>query len=261
MRSPSIVVSALAVVVCALAAPAAAPLPAQTVAGAPTASSAAPSVGELDPPVMPRWHAGVAAGIGRPSGAFRRNVSQAGGVQAHLRLRLDPNGLLSLRLEGGYLNYGHETQRTCLANTPGCRVAVNVTTANGILSAGVGPELSLPLGPVRVYAHGLVGASRIVTASGLGGGLLPDIIAADEHFGDGGFAWSTGAGLSVPVSRAFAVDLGVSYQGHGQRNYLVKGGVTDNADGTLDFDVKRSATNLLAFRLGVTMALTRKPKP
>jgi hypothetical protein len=57
------------------------------------------------------------------------------------------------------------------------------------------------------------------------------------------------------------VDFGVSYQGHGQRDYLVKGGVTDNTDGTLDFDVKRSAANLLAFRVGVTTALSRKPKP
>ncbi len=260
MRSPFTVVSSLTLLVCALAAPAAAPLSAQAAAGAPTASPAAPVVGELDPPGMPRWHAGVAAGFGRPSGAFRRNVGQAGGVQAHVRLRLDPQGVVSLRLEGGYLNYGHERQRTCLAATPGCRVAVDVFTANGILSAGIGPEISLPVGPVRLYAHGLVGASRFTTASGLSGGLLPDIIAADEHFGDSGFAWSTGAGLSVPISRVVAVDLGVSYQGHGQRDYLVKGGVTDNADGTLNLDVKRSAANLLAFRLGVNMARSRKHK-
>jgi opacity protein-like surface antigen len=259
MSAPSRTVSALALLLCALAAPD--PLSAQEGVGAPTAAPAAPSIGEIDPLALPRWYAGVAAGVGRPSGAFRRNVTQAGGVQGHVRLRLDPRGRLSLRLEGGYLNYGHESQRTCLASTPGCRVAVNVNTVNGILSAGVGPELSVPMGPMRVYAHGLVGASRLATASGLGSGLLPDIIAADEHFGDGGFTWSTGAGLSVPVSRAVAVDVGVSYQGHGQRDYLVKGGVTDNADGTLDFDVKRSATNLLAFRLGVTTALSRKKKP
>lgn len=254
MRSLSPLVSALALLGGTLVAPAAAPLPAQAVA-------AAPSVGELDPPGLPRWYAGVAADIGRPAGAFRDHVGQAGGVLAHLRLRLDPRGRLALRLEGGYLNYGHERQRICLASTPGCRVAVHVNTVNGLLSAGVGPELSLPLGPVRLSAHTLVGASRLTTVSGLGGGLVPDIIAADEHFGDGGVVWSTGAGLSLPISRAVALDVGVSYQGHGHRNYLVKGGVTDNADGTLDFDVKRSATNLLAVRLGASIPLMRRSTP
>lgn len=224
------------------------------------------------PPVVPaasvpatltisRWYAGAAADVGRPTGAFRRNVGQAAGATAHIRLRIDPRGLFSLRFEGGYLNYGHESQRTCLANTPACRVAVNVTTANGILSAGIGPELSLPFGPARVYAHGLVGASRLATFSGVDGGLLPEFVAADEHFGDGGFAWRTGAGISLPVHRGVAFDLGVSYQGHGQRDYLIKGGVTDNADGTLALDVKRSTANVLAWRMGFTTALNRKPKP
>ncbi len=211
-------------------------------------------------PSIPRWYAGVAADMGRPTGAFRQNVANAGGVHAHLRLRLDRFGLVSLRLEGAYLNYGHESQRTCLATTPGCRVAVNVTTANGILSAGIGPEFSWPLGPVRAYGHGLIGVSRLATVSGLGGGLWPDVVAADEHFGDSGLAWSTGAGLSLPIRSGVAVDLGVSYQGHGQRNYLIKGGVTDNPDGTLDLDVKRSAANMFSVRLGVTTSLTRKPK-
>ncbi len=220
-----------------------------------------PAANEPARPTIPRWYAGAAADIGRPTGAFRRNVGQAAGATAHVRLRIDPYGLLSLRFEGGYLNYGHESQRTCLATTPACRVAVNVTTANGILSAGIGPELSLPLGPARVYAHGLVGASRLSTFSGLGGGLLPDFVAADEHFADAGFAWRSGAGLSLPVRRGVAFDVSVSYQGHGRRDYLINGGVTDNADGTLDFDVKRSTANVLAWRIGFTAPLTRKPKP
>ena len=248
---------ALPLLVGALAVANADPLAAQATMAAPRT---VPVTNDTSAPRLPRWYAGVAADVGRPTGDFRQNVRNTAGATAHLRLRLDPHGLVSLRLEGGYLNYGHENQRTCLANTPGCRIAVNVTTANGILSAAIGPELSLPVGPVRAYAHGLVGASRLTTFSGLGGGLLPDFVAGDEHFGDNGFAWSTGAGLSVPISRSVAVDFGASFQGHGQRDYLIKGGVTDNTDGTLDLDLKRSRANLLSFRLGFTTALMRKPK-
>lgn len=248
---------ALTLLVGALAVAGANPLAAQETMAAPRTVTVA---NESSAPRMPRWYAGVAADVGRPTGDFRQNVRHAAGATGHVRLRLDPHGLVSLRLEGGYLNYGHENQRTCLANTPGCRIAVNVTTANGILSAGIGPELSLPLGPIRAYAHGLVGVSRLTTFSGLGGGLVPDFVAGDEHFGDNGFAWSTGTGLLVPISRSVAVDFGASFQGHGRRDYLIKGGVTDNTDGTLNLDLKQSRASLLSFRLGLTTALPRKQK-
>ncbi|HYW32739.1 MAG TPA: hypothetical protein VE869_14665 [Gemmatimonas sp.] len=228
----------------------------------PAAAQEALSVGvDSISPAIPRWRAGVAAELGRPTGDFHRNVGQAGGASAHLSVRLDQYGFFSLRLQGGYLNYGHESQRTCVAATPGCRVAATVSTVNGILSLGVGPEISLQRGRFRTYGHGLVSLSRFSTVSGLGGGLLPDFIAADENFGDGNFAWSTGAGVSMLVHSGVSVDLGVSYQGHGRRNYLIKGGVTDHDDGTLAFDVKRSRADLLAFQLGVSTPLVRKRKP
>jgi hypothetical protein len=223
----------------------AAPLAAQEVA-APADSTA---------PTIPRWHFGITPEFGRPTGAFKQQVSNAGGLQAHLRVRLDQYGLVSLRIQAGWLNYGHESQRTCLAATPGCRVEVNVTTANGILFVGVGPEISYPLGKLRAYGHGLVGMSRFATISAIGGGIMPDIVAGDENFGDGGFAWSAGAGLQLPVSRRVALDLGVAYQGHGEREYLKEGGITDNANGSLSFDIKRSTANLFAFRFGVTTSL------
>lgn len=212
---------------------------------------------------MPRWHFGVAADLGRPVGTFKQQVGQVGGVQGHLRLRLDQEGRVSLRMQGGWLNYGHESQRSCVAATPGCRVEVNVTTANGILSLGLGPEVSYPLGKLRAYGHGLVGISRFATVTGIGGGLMPDIVAGDENFGDSGFAWSAGAGLQLPMTHQTAVDVGVAYQGHGQREYLTKGGITDNADGSLSFDRKRSTANLFAIRIGVTRSLgwgRSKPK-
>lgn len=214
--------------------------------------------------IVPRWHVGFAADIGRPLGDFKRNVSNAAGAQGHLLLRLDRYGLASLRLQGGWLNYGHESRRSCLATTPSCRIAVNVTTANGILSLGVGPQFTLPLGRLRAYGYGLVGISRFATVSGLGGGIVPDIVAADENFGDGGLAWSSGVGIQLPVHHSTAVDIGVAYQGNGRREYLTKGGLTDNADGSLGFNIKRSNADLFAFRIGITTALgwgSRKSAP
>jgi opacity protein-like surface antigen len=230
-------------------------LAALLVFAAPVAAQGAAATADSVTSAMPRWHFGVAADLGRPLGAFKQQVGQAGGGQGHLRLRLDQTGRVSLRLQGGWLNYGHASQPICLAATPGCRVEVNVTTANGILSLGVGPEISYPLGKLRAYGHGLVGMSRFATVTGIGGGLMPDIVAGDENFGDSGFAWSAGAGLQLPMTQRTTLDLGVAYHGHGERKYLTKGGLTDNADGSLSFNSKRSTASLFAIRIGVTRSL------
>lgn len=230
------------------------PLVAALVLATPLVAQQAPPA-DSGTPGSPRWHVGLAAEFGQPTGAFKQNVDNAGGAQAHLRVRLDQHGLVSLRVQAGWLNYGHESKRLCLAATPGCRVEVAVNTVNGILFVGVGPELAYQLGKLRAYGHGLVGASRFATVSAIGGGILPDLVAGDENFGDAGFAWSAGAGLELPITRRVALDLGVAYQGHGEREYLTKGGITDNANGSLTFAPKRSTANLFAIRFGVTTSL------
>jgi hypothetical protein len=218
--------------------------------------------GQVTPPVTdtttlspPRWHIGFAADIGQPVGAFKQQVKNAAGGQAHALLRLDRHGLAALRMQAGWLNYGHESQRSCVGTAPHCRVAVNLTTANGILSLALGPQFTMPIGHVRAYGYGLVGISRFATVSGLGGGLVPDFVAADENFGDGGAVWSGGIGVQVPVHRRASIDLGLGYERHGERSYLIKGGLTDQPDGSLGFDIKRSAASLFAIRLGVTAAM------
>ncbi len=228
---------------------------------APASGQEGPQGADTSAIVIPRWHIGLAADVGQPVGDFKQNVNNAAGLQAHVLLRLDRYGLASLRLQGGWLNYGHASQRSCLGTTPSCRVAVNVTTANGIVSFGVGPQIALPLGRVRTYGYGLIGVSRFATVSGLGGGILPDLVAADENFGDAGLAWSGGVGIEVPVRASTSIDLGVAYQGNGRREYLIKGGLTDQPDGSLGFDIKRSEADLLAFKIGVTTALPWRRKP
>ncbi len=209
---------------------------------------------------LPRWRVGFAADIGQPVGDFKHQVRNAAGGQGYALLRLDRAALVSLRLQGGWLNYGSERQRTCLGSPPYCRVAVDLTTANGILSLALGPQLSLPIGRTRMYGYGLVGMSRFATLSGLGGGLLPDFIAADENFGDTGLLLTGGTGLEIPVHRKAAIDIGIGYERHGTRDYLVKGGLTDKPDGTLGMDIKRSNAELLAIRVGLTMTPGRRNK-
>jgi hypothetical protein len=204
---------------------------------------------------IPRWYAGVAADVGLPAGDLKQNVANAGGLQAHLLLRLDRRGHTALRLQAGWLNHGRESEQDCLGGPNGCRIAVKLSTTNNIFSLGLGPEFSVPVGSFRLNAHGLVGVSRFATLSALGGGLMPDIVAADENFGDTGFLWSGGVGIQKVFYKRTALDIGIAYQGHGRREYLTRGGITDNPDGSLGFDIKRSSANLVAFRIGFSTAL------
>jgi hypothetical protein len=205
---------------------------------------------------IPRWHVGAALEVGQPVGDFKQQVSNAVGLQAHFLLRLDRRGSTALRLQGGWLNYGHESQQVCLGATPGCRIEANVSTTNNIFSLSVGPEFSVPLGVFRLYGHGLVGVSRFSTLSALGGGILPDFVAADQNFGEAGIFWSGGGGIQMSINKHASLDFGVAYQGHGRREYLTEGGITDNPDGSLNFDVKRSAADLFAIRIGFSTALS-----
>ncbi len=214
-----------------------------------------PPAADTSAPGPARWHIGLAIDAGQPVGAFKKEVKNGAGGQAHALLRLDRHGLVSLRMQAGWLNYGHESQRSCVGTAPHCRVAVNLTTANGILSMALGPQVTMPIGKLRTYGYGMIGISRFATVSGLGGGLVPDFVAADENFGDGGAVWSGGIGLQLPVHRRASLDIGLAYEHHGERNYLIKGGLTDQPDGTLGFDIKRSAASLYAIRIGVTAAM------
>jgi hypothetical protein len=207
----------------------------------------------------PRAYVGLAAAIAQPTDEFADYVSVGGGLHGFLRVGLDARSIAAIRLGGGFITYGNETERVCLSTTVGCRIQVDLTTSNNIFLLGLGPELTLPLGPVRIYGNGSVGFSYFSTESQVEGSSQEEPFASTENYGDGGFAWSAGGGIEVQVAVAngtpIAIDLGLGYQKNGLREYLTEGGIVDNPDGSITLDVKRSQANFLLWRLGVSIGL------
>ncbi|NIQ55065.1 MAG: hypothetical protein GWN71_17240, partial [Gammaproteobacteria bacterium] len=76
----------------------------------------------------------------------------------------------------------------------------DLTTSNNIFFFGIGPEVGAPAGPVRLYVNGTAGYSYFSTDSHVSGDLDPEPFASTRNFGDGGFAWSGGAGLQVHLA-------------------------------------------------------------
>lgn len=87
-----------------------------------------------------RAFAEASALYARPLRDSRRHVDHGVGVNLSVRVPLEEEGRLDLRLDGTVINYGHESREACLSPTIGCRVQVKQITSNDILSLGVGPE-------------------------------------------------------------------------------------------------------------------------
>ncbi len=233
---------------------AAAPLLAQAPAPQPRPSLPATAAGE------PRLMGGLSFTVGQPRGAFDRYVAEGYGVAAHGLYRLDAQGALAVRLDGGALNYGRETLRLPLSGRPGGgRVQLDLTTTNNIFWLGVGPQLMAPRGVVRPYVHGTAGLTYFATTSSVRGrGGASEPLAEDTNYGDTRFAWAGGGGVLVPVYRTartlvFA-DLGVQYRDSGRDvRYLREGGIRDLPDGGVELDVIRSRADMLTWHLGVSV--------
>jgi len=209
--------------------------------------------------MAPRLHVGGGIAVAQPLGEFNEYVRVGGGILGFGRLQLDERGLVSLRLQGGFLTYGRETERVCLSETVGCRIEVDLTTSNNILLMGIGPELGVPLGNARMYGNAMLGFDYFSTDSQVSGSFEQEPFASTRNFGDGGLSWNLGGGLELPIARAraapIALDVGLSYQGNGRREYLTRGDIRDRPDGSLEFDVKRSDANFLVWRLGVSVGI------
>ncbi len=227
--------------------------PAQDARGSGHRLSSATAGGE------PRLQGGLAIAIGQPRGAFRRSVNDGYGVIGHGMYRVGRVGAFAVRLDGGLLNYGHETLRVPLSGAPGgSRVPLDLTTTNNIVWLGVGPQLVAPRGPVRPYAHGTAGLSYFATTSSVRGRSDRESFAERTNYDDAQLSWSGGAGVLVPVRRTARslvfLDLGAQYHDNGRSvRYLREGGIRDLPDGTVRLDVLRSRADLITWHLGLSV--------
>ncbi|HEX5439143.1 MAG TPA: hypothetical protein VFW98_18465 [Gemmatimonadaceae bacterium] len=205
-----------------------------------------------------RSYLGGGVEYGQPQGEFADFVGHSWGVGGNYIFRLDHAGILGLRADVHYLNYGHERNRALLSQTIGGRIDVDVTTDNNILLAGIGPQLLLPTGAIRPYLTGNVGLAYFFTKSSVEGTGSQEAFASTTNFDDAVFAWSGAAGLYIPLRggmHPISLDLGARYQANGNVRYLRKGSITDNPDGTISFIPIRSQANMIIYHVGVMFGL------
>lgn len=186
---------------------------------------------------------------------------QGFGGQIYGALPLEATSHLRLRADLGFVIYGNEHQYVCFGGGAGCRVQVDMNTTNSIVYGGIGPELVLATGPVEPYVHVSLGFSWFATRTSLSGDDNVDSFASSTNFSDGMLAWRGGGGLRLRLSNGrtpVALDVGVERHQNGIAEFLTKGDIIDNPDGSITVLPNRSEANLIAFRLGVTIGIPHK---
>jgi opacity protein-like surface antigen len=202
----------------------------------------------------PRFAFGGGFSVAQPVHEFRQFVTSGYGGSGFVLWRVDPMGALALRLEGGGLNYGRERQQVGMFTG---RIRGDLTTTNNIGWGSIGPQLMVPVGPIRPYAHASVGFSYFVTSTSLRRRDTGETVIADRNYDDATIAWGGGGGVLLPVARGFAFDLGARYHRNGDVEYLRRGGIVDLPDGSVQYNVTRSRADLWTWHLGAVVGIGR----
>ncbi|MDX1568597.1 MAG: hypothetical protein R3223_12400 [Longimicrobiales bacterium] len=208
----------------------------------------------------PRVFVGGGLWFAQPRGEFADYVDSGFGLDLNARIAFDEAGVVSLRGDLGFLQYGRETRQVCFSATVGCRILLDLTTSNDIFVGGIGPEVAIPGRTLRPYLFGTIGFTYFSTRSSLEGTSGTEEIAETENFGDGTLAWVGGGGMDIRLSRGRVpvdLDLGVEYHSNGSAEYLREGDIIDNPDGSITLLPTKSETNFTTFRIGVRVGIPR----
>lgn len=194
-----------------------------------------PAQAGLDAEAAPRNLLSVGLAGSRGGGALG---DQLGGSFRSVR-RLEPLGRLGLRVEGGVLLDGREH-----VDLPGS-AGGELRLRNTLVFAGVGPQVQLPRGPVRPYAHAFGGFHYLFTRADIRGpdadGEAVEITSTYEDFA---WAYGAGGGVYVPLKRGLMLDAGFTWREGGEVMYTS----FENAP-------MHTETDLTVAHLGITVEL------
>jgi hypothetical protein len=230
----------------------------------------------------PLIRVGASFGLGYPQEEFRDNVDNTGmggGLFAAVGFSDAP-----FAFGGSFeiMEYGSE-EREAPWSTTIPDVFVNVRTTNDIIAAQFFARLQPPSGFFQPYVEGFLGFNYLSTTTSVSDqGDDDEAIASTKHLSDIAFSYGAGAGVAVRVWRpskdpvheeegetaglaeddadddvgveSVQIFLDVRYMRGGEAEYLKEGSITVD-DGRVHYDVLHSRTDMVLFRIGVSVSL------
>lgn len=212
-------------------------------------------------PTGPSAWLGISILGANPVGEFGTNVDDGFGLGVDARFPVSgTDGVLSLRLDGGFVVYGHESRNLCFPAPVGCRIGLDLDTYNTIGTVGIGPEFSVP-GPISPYVNGSFGIAWFYTNSSISGDddWEPDFNTVNHS--DWVTALRVGGGMRFALGSGgrFKLDVGAQYHRNGVAEYLRKGDILDHPDGSITLFPQRTEANMVVFDVGVSIGLGGRP--
>jgi hypothetical protein len=199
--------------------------------------------------------------VAQPKGEFATELDTEGfGANVAGLFRLDREGILSVRGDLGGMQYGSETLRAPYWPITG-RVALDVETTNSIFWGSIGPQISVPVGPIQPYMNAAIGFMDLVTKTSVRGSDSQYEYASTNNSDDVTSAWIFGGGIYVPLGndKQWKLHAGARYFYGGEATYLKEGDIQDNPDGSVTLFPRHSKTDQVTWQLGVsyTFPMTR----
>ncbi len=194
---------------------------------------------------------------GIPQGEFRKNVDQAGfGLDFDFGWRFLEVPVF-LGAEAGFMIYGLERRREPFSpNIPD--VTVDVETVNNMAMGHLLMRIQPSQDRFWPFVEGLFGGRYFYTRTSIESEQQQEV-AASTNYEDVALSYGYGVGLELELYRKptlgrtqrFLIHLGGRYLYGSEAEYLRKGSIR-RENGRLVYDVYRSRTNVLIWRLGVT---------
>jgi len=198
-----------------------------------------------------------------PRGEFDAALGSPGGGLSMTALYAIPGTPLAIGGEGAVTIYGYERREVPLSLTiPDVRVGV--TTSNNLAHLLAVVRLQVPSGGVRPYVDGVAGLTYLFTETSIGDDAYYDAYGepfSTVNYDDVALAAGGGAGVLVTLHRgltdegrpvSLSLDASVRYLVGGEATYLARGDIERRRNGTIRLDPRRSRTDLLVPRLGVS---------
>lgn len=194
-----------------------------------------------------------------PVGEFENFIDAGFGAGGFACVNFDAEGWAGLRLSVGWVSYGSTTTSRPLFEGDE-RILVDINTENSILTAVLGPQLTVARGRVRPYGEGGVGFSYFATKSSVSGtDNTSQAFASSTNFDDVTFAGRAGGGLLILVYERelpLFVDVGVHYLWNGRVQYLTEDSLVQRPDGSVYFLRSiESEANMTVFHLGIALGI------
>lgn len=198
----------------------------------------------------------------RPVGEFRHYVGSGAGVNTSLAVHFGHRRTIAIRAELSESNYGEEVR-----SIPNPLLPLELVTRYQVLSTHIGPQVTMPIGPVRIFLAGGAGFSRFATKTWVRvPGASDNQGASQTQFHRTSFLYVAEFGAMLPVlsigeGLPLAIGFSTCYLHNGRVSYLKPGAIQVNPDTTVSMFPTTSQANIVHLRLGLVLGFGgTKPK-